>query len=233
LPVELLDYPKAALRMVVATQEERRMRIRACVKEPDTVRWIETFDVGDVFYDVGANVGSYSLVAAQNGARVYSFEPEAMNYGRLIQNIGLNPDIEDRITPICSALWDKQELLTMYMKGSVPGLADHAFELNGQGPDVFTQPVLSVTMDELHNLDIPMPNHIKIDVDGYEDRVLGGAWFCLDSPVLKSVMCEMDKAHQDVADNAHDRLTEAGLGKVGEAQLGSSKRHNFFYEKRL
>ena len=53
MPVELLDYPKAALRMVVATQEERRMRIRACVKEPDTVRWIETFDVGDVFYDVG------------------------------------------------------------------------------------------------------------------------------------------------------------------------------------
>jgi FkbM family methyltransferase len=212
--IELLDYPKAALRMVVATEAEKQMRVRACFKEPETVHWIEEHvQEGDVFFDVGANVGSYSLIAAHCGARVFAFEPEAMNYGRLLQNIGLNPQIEDRITALPVALWDSHQMQTMYMKESAPGYASHAFERNGKTP--LTQAVLPLRLDDLPTFGLPQPHHIKIDVDGYEWRVLNGATFTLESSELKSVLIEVDETEEDV---------ELVLAKIKRARLTQMSR---------
>jgi FkbM family methyltransferase len=227
LPIELLDYPKAALRMVVATPYERDMRIRACFKEPDTVRWIETFQEGDVFYDIGANVGSYSLVAAHQGAQVYAFEPEAMNYGRLIQNAGLNEDTRGKIVALPLAAWDKQEILEMHLLASVPGAASHRFEPNG-AKEYALQPAVPVSLDELPNYGIPMANHIKIDVDGYEERVLNGAYFALISPQLKSVMCEMDHSDEAAYQRCRERLEDAGLKEVDVVEQSGTGANHFW-----
>ena len=52
-------------------------------KEPDTVEWINRYvKPGDVFYDIGANLGLYSILAAkllQGRGKVYRFEPESQN----------------------------------------------------------------------------------------------------------------------------------------------------------
>lgn len=36
-------------------------------KEPETIEWIDTFNEGDIFFDIGANIGLYSIYAAKKG----------------------------------------------------------------------------------------------------------------------------------------------------------------------
>src|SRR5262245_45216455 len=60
-------------------------------KEPCTLEWIETFSADDVLFDIGANVGMYSIwAAATRRCRVIAFEPEALNYALLNRNIEAN-----------------------------------------------------------------------------------------------------------------------------------------------
>ena len=56
-------------------------------KEPDTIEWIEKFNEKDVFLDVGANIGIYSLYAAKKVSKVWALEPESLNYAMLNLNI--------------------------------------------------------------------------------------------------------------------------------------------------
>src|SRR5262245_31131064 len=60
-------------------------------KEPDTIAWIDNFESSDVFWDIGANVGVFSLYAArQCGVRVVAFEPSADNYMVLCKNVEMS-----------------------------------------------------------------------------------------------------------------------------------------------
>jgi FkbM family methyltransferase len=60
-------------------------------KEPITQAWIDSFDENEVLFDIGANVGMYRVFAAvMRHARIYVFEPEALNYAELNKKIYLN-----------------------------------------------------------------------------------------------------------------------------------------------
>ena len=61
-------------------------------KEPETIEWIKSFEPNTVFFDVGANIGIYSLYAASlySESLIYAFEPVKQNFVRLMQNIELN-----------------------------------------------------------------------------------------------------------------------------------------------
>ena len=59
-------------------------------KEPETIAWIEQMPPGSVLWDIGANVGTYAIYAAQRGMHVVAFEPSAANYYVLNRNIHLN-----------------------------------------------------------------------------------------------------------------------------------------------
>src|SRR2546430_338970 len=73
-------------------------------KEPDMIRWIDSFPENSVFWDIGANVGVFSLyAAARNHARVLAFEPLAANFHILSKNVQLNP-FGQTITAYCVAL---------------------------------------------------------------------------------------------------------------------------------
>ena len=60
-------------------------------KEPETLKWINRFEKNSTFFDIGANVGLYSIYAAKlTGANVYAFEPSVLNLEILYKNIDLN-----------------------------------------------------------------------------------------------------------------------------------------------
>src|SRR5207237_7374841 len=110
--------------------------------EPWTVRWIEqNLRAGDVFYDVGANVGAYALVAAALGttAQVVAIEPASANYAALCDNIRLNGR-EDRIVPLPVALAEETRLQTLGSQDVSAGAAGHALE---DGRPSQLQPVLA------------------------------------------------------------------------------------------
>ena len=75
--------------------------------EPETNAWIKSFSKNDVFFDIGANIGFYSLLASKCiGTKVYAFEPDLMNSRLLYENIIKN-NVSDLVTLIPVALSNK------------------------------------------------------------------------------------------------------------------------------
>ena len=168
-------------------------------KEPDTLKWISTFQSGEVLVDVGANVGMYSIWAAKTrGVRVFAFEPESQNYALLNKNIFLN-GLSTLVTAYCCALSDERQFSTLYLSAFMPGGSCHTFgqelDFNLQPLEsAFTQGCYSATLDELVSTGaVPVPNHIKIDVDGLEHKVLAGCQVTLQHPLLRSVLVEINQ----------------------------------------
>jgi len=91
--VEKMDYRRRDIYMAIDSDVEHTWRRKPCFGDPDTVDWIETFNEGDVFFDVGANVGALSLITSKffdGKVRAYSFEPAFFNFAQLCKNVTLN-----------------------------------------------------------------------------------------------------------------------------------------------
>lgn len=186
-------------------------------KQPEVPGWIATFRPGDVFWDIGANVGAYSLfAAARPGVQVIAFEPEASNYFVLTRNIAAN-GLFDRILPYCLALSDGFAFSTLSSFHQAIGGSKHAFGDTAESWEADDRPVMrqgmvAFTVDALiatHGF--PAPNHMKIDVDGIEEKILVGASNTLADPRLKSIHVEVQK-HKPAAEAAiRQILTDRGF----------------------
>ena len=78
-------------------------------EEPETLAWMDGFTAGDVFYDVGAATGLFSMYAAlKPGVAVYAFEPKATSFGVLVEHLAMNR-MGERVFPLPVALSDKTE----------------------------------------------------------------------------------------------------------------------------
>jgi FkbM family methyltransferase len=193
---ERLDFPDAPILMSVTSKAEK-VRLRACAKEPWTVDWLrEHVGADEVLYDIGANVGSYSLIAAlkpNGGARVVAFEASYPNVTSLCANIVLN-GVAERITPLPVALSDANTLARFHLLEMAPGAARHMLG-DGESPEgatFYSQPVLTYRLDDLiAQAGLPPPHHIKLDVDGGELAVLRGAARTLDAASLRSLLIEV------------------------------------------
>jgi FkbM family methyltransferase len=199
--VKQMDYARRDIFLNVDSDFEYRVRLHSCKKEPETVQWIETFfREGDVFYDIGANVGAYSLVASkffEGKVTVYAFEPAFLNFTQLCKNLILNGS-QESVVPLPIALSDKTHIANFNFQNLVPGGAIHALgePVDGEG-NVFTpvvrQYVLSYRVDELiKHFDLRIPNHIKIDVDGTEFSVLKGMDETLNDRLVRSMLLELN-----------------------------------------
>ncbi len=232
-----LDYSRREIKMLVDNHRQVQ-RLYACAKEPETVDWIEKFvQPGDVFYDVGANVGAYSFVAwavSEGKSKVYSFEPSSSNFAALSQNIMLNK-CSDAISSFNVALFDETKLLFLNYSSIEAGAAMHSLEkdvvMHKQENQM--QTILGYKLDNfIDQFGLLMPNHIKIDVDGTEQMVLGGAHHVLSYAGLKSILIEIDN-FEDNLEKVHRFLTEHGLEKKLQFIRGggSGSMFNCIYQK--
>lgn len=170
-------------------------------KEPATVEWLESFGRGDVFIDVGANMGLYTLWAAKNrGCKTYAFEPESQNYALLNQNIYIN-SLQHLVKAYNLCLSDRIGMGDFYITEMMPGGSCHQFDsiVNYRGEPTqfaFEQGGFAVTLDYLVDSGmLPQPAHIKIDVDGLEYKVVFGALKTLEK--VKTVLIEVNTALPD------------------------------------
>ena len=89
--------------------------------EPDTLEWIDGFEAGDVLYDIGANVGAYSVYAAKRRAwRVIAVEPNPFSFHVLARNMALN-GVQGAVTPLCLALGAQTEPGILALRGTESG----------------------------------------------------------------------------------------------------------------
>jgi FkbM family methyltransferase len=202
-----MDYGDGDLFIYADSQFERATRTIPCAKEPDTISWIkEIIKPGDVVFDIGANVGNYSLIIAKHlnqNVRVFAFEPAWFNFMKLNRNVSLN-GLETCVFPICAALssqtgisWLNYSTLeygsSMHSLGEAVRLRDQEFA------PALRQPVPSYTVDQAVAFLDSAPNHIKIDVDGLEAEILSGASATLKNSSLRSLLVEL------CGDNADDK----------------------------
>ncbi len=193
-----LDYEGAEIWMRLGSFREFQ-RLYSCRSEPWTVDWIEQWiRPGEVLYDLGANVGAYSLVAAKKpggGARVYAFEPGFSTYAALIENLVLNAADRD-ITALPVAIGERTELTHLALSQLDAGAALHSMGGESEGAALL-QPILVYALDDfVERFGLPIPAHIKLDVDGAEQAVLAGAGRVLSDPGLRTMLCELDRAEE-------------------------------------
>ena len=101
---------------------------RLLTKEPDTLHWInEKMVPGDIFYDIGANIGIYSLYAASRNIKVYAFEPESSSYAILNNNIKIN-SFDESIKALNIALNNTNLISDLNISSFKPGKSGHSFE---------------------------------------------------------------------------------------------------------
>ena len=85
-------------------------------KEPETIAWIDSFPLNSVLYDIGANIGLYSIYAAKSkNSRVYTFEPSFLNLELLFRNIQTN-NLQDKVTIIPLSLSNSSQIENFYMQ---------------------------------------------------------------------------------------------------------------------
>ena len=184
---------------------------------------------GGVLYDVGANVGTFSLVAAKVCARrgtVVAFEPGFASYAHLCGNIVLNR-CEAIIIPVPLAVAGTCGLGSFRYLSLDPGQSRHDFKQDAWSADEadtpkrYVQPVLSMTLDSaISTFSLPAPNHLKVDVDGGEIEVLRGAAQTLANPTLRSILIEIDESQTEqvmaILDRSGFTLARTHKGKHGK-----------------
>lgn len=177
----------------------------------------------EVFYDVGANIGYFTLLAAtalQHTGQVAAFEPGQESFASLRGNLALNP--YGNILVYKVAVTDREGEATLF---SSRGGANGCASLYAGGPEPKNREVCrTVALDGFAAASgLPAPDFIKIDVEGAELSVLKGAGNLLahHQPLL---LLEMKEA----------TLTAAGTNKreIQEFLTGFGYQPAFPYRRR-
>jgi len=172
-------------------------------KEPETIEWIDNFKDEDniTFWDIGANIGLYSLYAAQKHKqiKVVSFEPSTSNLRVLSRNISIN-NLHDKITINQFPLNDKENIhVSMNEPEFIEGWAMNAYgePIDYEGKIFKAKQrykLFGTTIDFLlDNKILEIPNYIKIDVDGIEHKIIKGAEKYLKHKNIKSISIELNE----------------------------------------
>ena len=92
-----IDPENLKLKLVIPNSLSKWRAETFYTKEVETLEWIDSFQKESVFWDIGANIGLYSIYAGKKCNKVYSFEPSVLNLELLAKNIHLN-NLSDLIT---------------------------------------------------------------------------------------------------------------------------------------
>ncbi len=200
-----LDLDGRIVRFAVSGAESEGRVATLFTKEPGTIDWIHSFAPEAVFADVGANVGIYSVYAGVIArARVYAFEPESQNYAELCRSIFLN-GAHGAIVAFCVAICDQPvEVSRLLLSSFATGASYHDFgEPSRPYPAAmrFAQGSIGFSLDHLvQSGAIEEPDHVKIDVDGHEDKVMAGMRALLGRGKIRTVLLECNPRLPHTAD---------------------------------
>lgn len=224
----VLDYSPTKLLLSLRSTFDLA-RLHSCAKEPETVAWLTRHArEGVVLYDIGANVGAYTLIAASRGATVIAVEPSPETYASLAANTRAN-GLGERVLAFSVAVSDTAEPVSFAFSSDESGAAEHHEAKPGEGTRV-----PGITLDALaQSFSLPAPTMLKVDVDGGEFAVFRGAAATLRAPSLQTVLVEADTNREG---------TEALLASIEAAGFALTEKHarekgksthlfNYIYER--
>jgi FkbM family methyltransferase len=203
-------------------------------KEPETIEWINSFDKKKkiIFWDIGSNIGLYSIYAAQtyNDIDIVSFEPSTSNLRILSRNISVN-NLVEKIKINQLPLGEKQNTnLIMHESEFIEGWSMNTFgdPIDQQGKKFKSKQSYSIFGNNINfyieNKVLDFPNYIKIDVDGLEHKILKGGNKCLESEKLRSISIELNE-------NYIEQFEEVNLIMKEHNFLIKQKKHAAMFDK--
>jgi len=149
-------------------------------EEKMMIKWLETFKRDDIYLDVGANVGIYSVPAATICDHVYACELDPLNIGTLKENIYLN-SLTNKITIIPFPAISSNKIVKIHFRDLSLGDALQSINRKNRMKYVKTKKEhssyhLGFSLDYIfEKFKLGMPTKVKIDVDGNEKEVFDGA----------------------------------------------------------
>jgi len=198
--------------------------------EAEVYEYIDTLPTNSVFYDLGASIGHFALYAAARGLRTYAFEPDLKNFNALSLNKTTNGLSNLAIFNIAISYGaTRSGVLLSNSKKQRTG--DHHKVLkvadNSVSPSVIgnldtEQIVRTFSIDEMVTIHgLPLPNYMKIDIDGSEVALLEGGRETFANPALHGFIIELAKDSQ-YYERIGGALNAFGFSPVQEYQICSS-----------
>lgn len=164
-------------------------------KEKETIQWIDSFNNGSNFVDIGANIGIFSLYAAYKGHNIISIEPESLNFAVLNINIYDN-QFKKNIKSFPFSISTKNNIGFLKLSEIAWGKSNHQFNHKEKNDNSYLQGSYGCSADYLFEKINFIPNYIKIDVDGNELLVIQGMENTLKSGSIKSILIEINLSDQ-------------------------------------
>ena len=167
-------------------------------REKDTTEWVLSIPPKSIFFDIGANIGQYTIMSALHceDIKVVAFEPVAKNYFVLVRNI--SKLIPADICSYCLTLTNNINFASLKQLGAAFGTNEYRDYLNTNynlvnmdNSDLFFHGTVNTTLDEFCKKTNTYPTHIKIDIDGKEIELLQGSLETLNNKKLKSIIIEI------------------------------------------
>lgn len=193
---------------------------------------------GDVFWDIGANIGCY--VAYANAcarlSQTVALEPEALNYAELCKTVRLNG--LQNVVALCCGAWSEISYTDFYLQSFAAG--NHSGRtrdyLNGKNIGTsgrfisgYSQKVYLLPVDHIINTaKVSVPNILLMDIDGGEIGAIRGMEGTLRHPDLRALAVEVDDM---TSSEVTTILLDAGFEQVGEEK--PSGRRNVFFRRRM
>lgn len=197
-------------------------------KEPTTIRWLRAnLRPADVFLDIGANVGTFSIFAGKHlsgHGHVYACEPHLPTAVQLLQNIHAN-GLQERVSVISIAASGEDGFAPFSYRRWHSGASGS--QLAVDGAPVLAAPVgvelkCGMRVDTMIAQGaIRTPDLIKIDTDGIETQILSGMRDLLGKKGPRSVLAEVPSAHYD---SQVALMRNLGYGVVEKHIIGTLKR---------
>lgn len=152
----------------------------------------------DTFYDIGAHVGIYTCFASQiiDEGQVVAFEPVQPNVDRLGENLRMNNASAD-IHSV--ALSDESNWIEIDIDSNLPGTIGHLTKDAAEKSDSVN---MVIGDDYIQENNIPIPDVIKIDIEGAECKALRGLEDSLDD--CRLIYCEVSNALQKYGDTEEE-----------------------------
>ncbi len=230
-PLDRVTVPSdfQELRFVSPTRSMRTEMLRGPNREPETREWVERIpqDQSATLWDVGANVGSFTIYAAKRGVRVVAVEPMPHNLLMLVKNVILN-QVSENVVIVPLAMSHTTGSALMHPSSFDFGSARHSFGREREdasktdGNRSFGLAGISLG-DAPSVLGLPAPTHLKVDVDGLDDEIIYGASRVLDG--IREICCEVR------FDEVRISKLREHLESEGFTMMHQTTRNHFFSRK--
>ena len=216
-----VETPKGTLSFVLLGKTSGGRAMTVLTKQPATIEWIDSFQPGSVFWDIGASVGVFSVYAAlATDTTIVAFEPAAVNYYLLSANCEANK-LQDRVDCLLVGVGRQRSIARLEVSQFRPA---RSFSFRGKRDQPYEsrQAAVVLSIDELvEEYGVPCPNYIKIDAPGASEDIIAGATRTFRRPELRQIHLEVRDSSKG-GQRILEMLNQSGFAPISKDTHGGS-----------